>query len=264
MFDLILDKVDRQYRKASTGATVTSLLGHVLLITLVFVLPILYATNSLPRVPAMMAFVVTAAETSPPPPPPPPPPPARAVSEVSSAPAAVSTNPNAAPIEAPAAITQEPPAPPSAGSLLGGVEGGIEGGVVGGIVGGLVAAPSPPPPPPPPPAPPAPRASAHEPVRIGGVVVAPALVRRVEPEYPTIAVAAHLEGLVILEATVDTEGRVQEVRILRSRGLLDKAAIEAVSRWRYAPLLLNGIPMRFVLTVTLNFSLTEPTTKDVG
>ena len=48
------------------------------------------------------------------------------------------------------------------------------------------------------------------------------------------------------------------------KATLDKAAIEAVSRWRYAPLLLNGIPMRFVLTVTLNFSLTEPTTKDVG
>jgi TonB family protein len=61
--------------------------------------------------------------------------------------------------------------------------------------------------------------------------------------------------MVILEATVDAEGRVQDVRVLRSRGLLDKAAIAAVSRWRYAPLMLNGVPTPFVLTVTLSFAL---------
>jgi len=258
MFDLILDKVDRPYRTRSKGATATSLFAHVFLITLVFVLPFLYATNALPKVPVMMTFVATAAEA--PPPPPPPPPPTRAATEVRQQPAApTSTNANAAPIEAPQEIKPEPPAPPSNGSLLTGVEGGIEGGVVGGIVGGLVAAVPPPPPPPPPPSPPARR----EPVRIGGFVVAPALVRRVEPEYPAVAVAANIEGLVILEATVDTEGRVQEVRILRGRGLLDKAAIEAVSRWRYAPLMLNGIPTEFVLTVTLNFSLKQQA-KEVG
>jgi protein TonB len=60
---------------------------------------------------------------------------------------------------------------------------------------------------------------------------------------------------VILEAVVDTEGRVQEVHVLRSRGFLDKAAIEAVKQWRYQPLMLNGQPTPFVLTVTLNFAL---------
>jgi protein TonB len=257
MFDLILDKVDRPYRTRSKGATVVALFGHVLLIACVFVLPILYVTDSLPKVPVMMAFVATAPEA--PPPPPPPAPPARAASEVRQTAASTSSSPNAAPIEAPQEIKPELPTPPSGESRLGGVEGGIAGGVDGGIVGGLIAAPPPPPAPsvPPPPAPP------RELVRIGGLVVAPALVRRVEPEYPAIAVAAHIEGMVILEATVDTDGLVKEVRILRSGGLLDKAAIEAVSRWRYAPLMLNGIPTRFVLTVMLNFALTQHA-KDVG
>ena len=85
----------------------------------------------------------------------------------------------------------------------------------------------------------------------------PALVNRVEPEYPAIAVAAHVEGLVILEAVVDAEGRVQAVKVLRSRGLLDKAAIEAVRQWQYAPLTLNGEKTPFVLTVTLNFALKD-------
>ena len=82
-------------------------------------------------------------------------------------------------------------------------------------------------------------------------------MKRVEPEYPAIAVAAHVEGMVILEALVDSEGRVQDVKVLRSRGFLDKAAIEAVKQWRYAPLTLNGVNTPFLLTVTLNFALKE-------
>jgi protein TonB len=131
----------------------------------------------------------------------------------------------------------------------GGVEGGVAGGVVGGIVGGLISSAPPPPPPPPAPAP------VRAPVRIGGAVTAPALIERVEPEYPAIAVRAHVHGVVILEATVDREGRVEDVRVLRSIPLLDAAAVDAVRKWRYSPLLLNGEPERFVLTVTVSFSL---------
>jgi protein TonB len=73
--------------------------------------------------------------------------------------------------------------------------------------------------------------------------------------YPDVAVHAKVTGAVILEATVDTEGKVESVRVLRSVGLLTNAAIEAVKQWRYSPLVLNGIPTPFVLTVTLTFSL---------
>lgn len=255
MFDLVLDRVERPYRRSSAGATVVSVIGHVVLVTTVFVLPLLWATDSLPSVPVMMAFVATPA--APPPPPPPPPPPAAPATAARPTPAPSSSNPDAAPIEAPEEITPEP-ASPAGGGEPGGVEGGVEGGVAGGIVGGLVAAAPPPPPPPPPPPAPA------QPVRIGGQLTAPALVQRVEPEYPAIAVAAHLEGMVILEATVDVDGRVTEVRILRSRGFLDKAAIAAVQQWRYAPLMLNGQPTPFVLTVTLNFALKQQKMQDVG
>jgi protein TonB len=53
----------------------------------------------------------------------------------------------------------------------------------------------------------------------------------------------------------DRQGRVENVEILRSIPLLDRAAIAAVRQWRYSPLLLNGRPERFVLTVTVSFSL---------
>jgi protein TonB len=260
MFDLVQGKVERPYRRSSRGATFASVVGHTLLITAVIVVPLLYATDSIPEVPAMMAFVVAPAATPPPPPPPPPPPAPKATAAPRQvATARPSTNPNAAPIEAPSEIKPEPPAPPaSTAGQPGGVEGGIEGGVAGGIVGGLINEPAPPPPPPPPPAP------ARQPVRIGGQVAAPTLVHRVEPDYPAIAVAAHLEGMVILEATVGIDGKVQEVKILRSRGFLDKAAIDAVQQWQYAPLKLNGVPTPFVLTVTLNFALKQQREQSIG
>jgi protein TonB len=126
------------------------------------------------------------------------------------------------------------------GGVPGGVEGGVPGGVVGGIVGGLPAEPGPPP----------------RVVRIGGKITAPRLVHVVRPEYPALAQQARLAGIVILEARVGLDGRVKEVKPLRGPPLLLDAAIAAVSQWRYRPLLLNGQPVEFVLTVTVAFNLT--------
>jgi protein TonB len=97
-------------------------------------------------------------------------------------------------------------------------------------------------------------------VRIGGQLQAPALVKRVEPLYPQLAVRAHLSGVVILEATVDGDGNVIAATVLRSAGpLLDREALVAVKQWRYSPLLLNGKRESFILTVTLSFNLAQPT-----
>src|SRR5688572_1516569 len=205
-------------------------------------LPLLFVTGQLPATPTMLAFVAA------PPAPPPPPPPAAAKKATSPENKPVPTT-GAAPIEAPAEIAPERPDDEIADGVTGGVEGGIPGGVLGGVVGGL---PTDIPPPPPPPAPPAPRA----PVRIGGQIQAPELVHRVEPIYPALAVSAHASGTVILEAIVDADGRVAEVKVLRSaHRLLDASAIAAVRQWRYSPLVLNGIRESFVLTVVLLFQL---------
>jgi periplasmic protein TonB len=80
-------------------------------------------------------------------------------------------------------------------------------------------------------------------------------VRRVEPAYPALAVAARLTATVVLEAEVDPSGRVARVSVERGHPLFDDAAIEAVRQWRYQPLLLNGEPTAFILTVTVRFDL---------
>ena len=219
MFDLILGKAEHIPGGGGVPVLVSSAV-HVGALGALIVLPLLFFTNVLPEVPTMMAFV--AAAPAPPPPPPPPPPPQP---QETATPKVVSSNPDAAPIEAPSTIEPEPAATTGndGEGVVGGVEGGIPGGVVGGIVGGLPEAPPPPPPPP------APRG----PVRVGGQIQPPTLVRRIEPIYPAIAVAAHIGGTVILEAIVDENGEVQNVRVLRSIPLLDKAAIAAVEQWRY-------------------------------
>ncbi len=252
MFDLFSEDRHRAPHRSSVPVLISTA-AHVVVIGVVVAIPILYVSAELPRVPDMVAFVVSTAPSPPPPPPPPPPAPAATRSKPKAIAPVPTANPRAAPVEAPREIVEEVPVDTgSTEGVPGGVEGGVAGGVVGGVVGGLVSELPPPPPPPPPPSPPP---VARAPVRIGGELKAPALLERVEPEYPPIAVRAQVQGVVILEAVVDPHGRVEDVRVLRSIPLLDKAAITAVRQWRYSPLLLNGTAERFVLTVTVSFSL---------
>jgi protein TonB len=248
MFDLISGGPRHPFHGRTVAPQVVSVAVHSAVLSAAILLPLLVASDKLPVVPTMMAFVAN--PVAPPPPPPPPPPKAAArAAEAKPVPTAAS-NPDAAPIEAPSAITPEPLFPgEDAFGVEGGVEGGVAGGTLGGIVGGLVDTPAPPPPPPP--APPAPQ----QPVRIGGQINAPELLHRVEPVYPDLAVMAKVGGTVILEAVVASDGTVETVKVLRTVKFLDQAAIDAVKQWRYRPLVLNGVPTPFILTVTLTFRI---------
>jgi len=83
----------------------------------------------------------------------------------------------------------------------------------------------------------------------------PIKIRNVPPVYPPDALAAHVEGLVILDATLDTEGLVKDVVVLRSVPLLDQAAINAVLQWRYTPAIVDGVRVSTKVSVTINFTL---------
>jgi protein TonB len=106
-------------------------------------------------------------------------------------------------------------------------------------------------PPPPPPLPPRPK----DPVRVGSVLQAPNKLVHVSPVYPRLALDAHKEGLVILEAVIGEDGSVRDVKVLRSQPLLDQAAIDAVRQWRFTPSMLHGEPVPVVMTVTVNFTI---------
>ena len=105
--------------------------------------------------------------------------------------------------------------------------------------------------------PPAPKPEPQQPLRVGGAIRQPQKVREVAPVYPTFAQAARVQGIVIIEATIGADGRVENARILRSVPLLDEAALEAVRQWEYTPSLLNGVPVPVIMTVTVTFTLSK-------
>jgi periplasmic protein TonB len=156
-------------------------------------------------------------------------------------------NPAAAPVVAPDAITHETGFEPlgHASPLFEGAPDGIPDGVPGTMPTGE---PQPAPPPPP---------AQTAPVRVGGSIRHPRKVREVAPVYPAIAQAARVQGVVILEAVIGEDGRVRNLRVLRSIPLLDQAAVDAVRQWQFTPTLLNGEPVPVVMTVTVAFQLRD-------
>lgn len=153
-------------------------------------------------------------------------------------------SPSAAPVVAPTGVAMETGreplvAPTSIGSIA--VESGSPLSIEGvGVESAVVPPPSPEP---------------IAPVRLHPGMTAPLKVVDGAPVYPAIARMAHVQGVVILEAVLDVEGRVDSVRVLRSIAQLDQSAVDAVKRWRFTPALLNGQPVSVVMTVTVNFTL---------
>jgi TonB family protein len=119
------------------------------------------------------------------------------------------------------------------------------------IPAGQAGVPMTPPPPPPPPPP----GWAVGAVRVGGNIRAPEKTRHVAPVYPPIAQSAAVQGVVILDALIGGDGKVQDARVLRSIPLLDQAAIDAVRQWEFTPTMLNGTPVPVIMTVTIQFTL---------
>ena len=81
------------------------------------------------------------------------------------------------------------------------------------------------------------------------------LVKKVDPIYPEIAKKVHVEDSVILEVTIDTNGKTQKIKVLRSIPLLNQAAIDAVKQWVYEPLIIDGQRRNVISTVAVSFKL---------
>lgn len=102
---------------------------------------------------------------------------------------------------------------------------------------------------------PAVRAASQPPARVSGGVMDGLLVDKVMPVYPPLARATGVEGTVVLQATISKTGRIENLRVVSGPELLQKAALEAVSRWRYRPYLLNGEPVEVETTINVNFTM---------
>lgn len=81
------------------------------------------------------------------------------------------------------------------------------------------------------------------------------LVQKVQPEYPSLARQARIQGSVLLHAVIGKDGTVQKLDLISGHPMLAPAAIEAVKQWRYKPYYQDGTPVRVETQVTVNFSL---------
>lgn len=73
--------------------------------------------------------------------------------------------------------------------------------------------------------------------------------------YPEDARRQRISGTVIVQALVDTEGRVRDTRVSRSIPALDAAAVTAVWKWRFKPATFGGEPVAVWVAVPVKFSL---------
>jgi protein TonB len=153
-----------------------------------------------------------------------------------------------------AAVISEGALEPEIGSGgFGGVYGGVPGGLGSELLGAL-GQPAPPPPPLPVEAAPAVE-QPKKPLRVGGDVRPPKLIRQVDPAYPRLARQARVEGDVVLSAMINESGNITELKAVSGPPLLYPAALEAVRQWKFEPTYLNGRPWPLDCEITIHFRL---------
>jgi periplasmic protein TonB len=237
MFEDSLMESGGQIKTNQKWTTSLSFLVQAILIGVAVLIPLII-TEGLPTRMLMAAVV------APPPPPPPPPPPAPQIQHVQRVSEIVNgelRTPSKIPKKV--QMIQEEEAPPNTG-MLGGVVGGVPGGSAGGAIGGLISSTAPPP-----------KVAAPQKLRISSGVAEGNVINKVEPPYPQMAKIAHVQGDVVLQATISKGGIIENLRAVSGHPILIQAAMDAVRQWRYKPYLLNGEPVEVETTITVKFHM---------
>jgi TonB family protein len=94
------------------------------------------------------------------------------------------------------------------------------------------------------------------PYRPGSGITPPKLLREVKPDYTDDARRRGIEGDVVLEIVVRSDGSVGDVRMVQGLGGgLDRRAIDAVRQWKFAPAKRFGTPVDVLVEVAVEFKL---------
>jgi periplasmic protein TonB len=237
-----------------TGVRI-SLISHVVIVALIIFVPIFWPEEMPDQGDRRVVFF------DPPPPPPPPLPrgnprqPEKAKPETPK-PVSETVKPKpefTAPIETPqpqqtaqlqpdAGIRPEDQFGSATGSDLGdplGMEEGVEGGVVGGVPGGVLGG------------------------MLGGTGTGPVMdydqgprpIKLTKPVYPQEAFVKKIEGSVLVEILIDSQGRVVRARVIQSVPLLDAAALQCVYQWVFQPAVKRGRPVPTIAHAPVNFRI---------
>jgi protein TonB len=91
---------------------------------------------------------------------------------------------------------------------------------------------------------------------VGNGVTPPSVLTKVDPEYSEEARKAKYSGEVMLSIVVNTDGKAEDIRVVKSLGMgLDEKAIEAVQKWRFIPGKKSGVAVRVKAQIAVNFRL---------
>jgi len=94
------------------------------------------------------------------------------------------------------------------------------------------------------------------PIIIGGDVQKPEKIHTVQPLYTNTARIARLQGQVIVQAIIDKQGDVTDVKVLKGLRLgLSEEAVKAVEQWKFKPATLRGKPVAVYFNLTVRFQL---------
>ena len=92
-------------------------------------------------------------------------------------------------------------------------------------------------------------------IMVAASVIAGNRISAPPPEYPAIAKAASVQGVVLLQVGISKTGVVDYMKVVSGPPMLQQAAIDAVKTWRYKPYLLNGEPVEVESEVNVVFNL---------
>jgi TonB family protein len=97
--------------------------------------------------------------------------------------------------------------------------------------------------------------AADTPVQVDPATMETMNISKVAPIYPMEAKNAAIEGDVVLYAIVDEKGKVKSLDVLSGTEILRKPALAAVNQWKYAPYLVDEVPVKVGTIITIHFRL---------
>jgi TonB family protein len=82
-----------------------------------------------------------------------------------------------------------------------------------------------------------------------------AAVKKTQPEYPAMAKQMHVGGKVEVQVTIDSEGNVEDVKILSGNALLTQSVVSTVKKWKFTPFTQDGKATQAVAALEFEFKM---------
>lgn len=81
------------------------------------------------------------------------------------------------------------------------------------------------------------------------------IAEAIAPSYPALAQHMNVQGSVVLQALIASDGSIENLRVISGPAILTSAAQQAVREWRFKPVLQNGRAVETKATITVNFTI---------